>query len=185
MKIVVISGSPLKKGITTQLFDHIMEGIDAQVITYNAYHDEIASCIDCKYCFTHFNECIIKDDFQKMVKDMDDADLVVLLSPIHFSTYSAKLLQAISRLQTVFAVKYEFKKELPFKNKKGLAVVTGGNNYPTQFDSFDPIDHVIFRHINAFDVDKIHVKKTDKYSMEEIFEVYKDDIERIKEFITK
>ncbi|WP_423363352.1 flavodoxin family protein [Mycoplasma sp. P36-A1] len=183
MKIVVINGSPHKNGISMQLFNHVIKDIQADIKVYSAYHDKIAACIDCKYCFTHFNECVIKDDFQAMVKDMDDADVVALVSPIHFSTYSAKLLQAISRLQTVFAVKYEFKKPLPFKDKKGLSIITGGNNYPTQFDSFKPIDHVIFRHINAHEVETLHVKKTDRLSMEEILEEYAEEISSIRKFL--
>ncbi|MDF9867766.1 multimeric flavodoxin WrbA [Bacilli bacterium PM5-3] len=185
MKVVVLNGSPLKKGLTAQLTDYIFETIDCEIKTYYAYYTDIKSCVACKYCFSHPNECVIKDEFQTMMKDFDEADLVVLASPLHFSSFTGELLSTISRLQYLFGLKYVHKLPIPFKNKKGLTIITGGNDYPTMFNAIKNVDSLIYNHINVKEYDRVLVKATDKYSMEEIKVQYAEDIERVREFINK
>lgn len=183
MKVVVLNGSPIKNGITKQITDFVFEGIDCELKTYYAYYTDIKACIACEYCFTHPNECVIKDEFQIMMKDFDEADLVVLASPLHFTSFTGKLLSSISRMQYLFALKYEHKQEIPFKNKKGLTIITGGNDYPTMFNAIEPVDSIIYRHINAKKVDRLLIKATDKYSIAELKDQYKDKIDEIRGFI--
>jgi len=183
MKIVVVNGSPLKNGITKQMTDYIFEGIDCEIKTYYSYYADIKACIACEYCFSHANECVIKDEFQTMMTDFDEADVIVLASPLHFSSYTGKLLSSISRLQYLFALKYVHKLPIPFKNKKGLSIITGGNDYPTMFNAVKEVDAIIYDHINATKTDKILIKATDQHSIAELKEVYAEDIKRIREFI--
>ena len=185
MKIVVLNGSPQKKGITSQIVDYVLAGIEAEIKEYYAYYEDIKPCVACLYCFTHPNECVIKDDFQKMMADFMEADLVILASPLHFSSMTGKLLSAISRMQYLFALKYEHKQPIPFKDKKGLSIITGGNNYPTMFNAIEPVDSIIYAHINAKKVERLLIKATDKHSIPELKEIYADRIKDIKEFINE
>ncbi|MEG0284311.1 MAG: flavodoxin family protein [Erysipelotrichales bacterium] len=181
MQVVVINGSPLEKGITTQITDIVLKGCDVK--TYYAYKANIKPCIDCKYCFRNPNECIYKDEFQVMIEDISQADLVVLASPLHFSSFSGELLSSISRMQYLFALKYVHKQELPFKKKKALTIITAGNNYPTMFDAIKPVDSLIFSHINATNIQRLLIKETDKYTVDELTEIYKDEIKEIQNYI--
>ena len=185
MKVVVLNGSPIKNGITKQITDYVFEQIDCEIKTYYAYFVDIKPCIACMYCFKNPNECVIKDEFQEMMSDFDDADLIVLASPLHFSSFTGKLLSSISRMQYLFALKYEHKQEIPFKNKKGLTIITGGNDYPTMFNAINPVDSIIYRHINAKEVNRLLIKATDKFSVEELIENYQEEIEEVRKFINE
>lgn len=183
MKIVVLNGSPQKKGITSQIVDYVLADIEAEVKKYYAYYDDIKPCVACLYCFSHPNECVIKDDFQKMIADFNDADLIILASPLHFSSMSGQLLSVISRLQYLFALKYEHQQAIPFKDKKGLTIITGGNNYPTMFKAIEPVDSIIYAHTNAKKVERLLIKATDKHPVAELKEIYAQRINEIKAFI--
>lgn len=182
-KIVILNGSPLKNGHTTKICNHIFKDMDAQIITYFAYFSEMRACTACEYCFKHENECVIKDEFQNMMADIADSDVVVLASPIHFSSFSGKLLTMVSRMQYVFALKYIHGKPSPFKPKKGITIVSGGNDYPTIFDAIKPVDTLIFDHVNAEEIKRLFIRSTDAYTMEEIFEQHHDEIEEIIAFL--
>ena len=183
MKVVVVNGSPLKNGLTKQITDHVFEGIDCEIKTYYAYYVDIKACVACEYCFSHPNECVIKDEFQQMMADFHDADLVVLASPLHFSSFTGKFMSAISRLQYLYGLKYVHQQPIPFKDKKGLSIVNGGNDYQSMFDSIKAIDPIIYSHINAYKTDRLLIKATDDYSITEIKENYAKEIQEIREFI--
>lgn len=183
MKIVILNGSPLKNGNTKKICDHLFENSNAKIITYYAYYSDIRACTACEYCFRHENVCVIKDEFQQMMSDIDDCDLVVLASPLHFSCYSGKLLAMLSRMQYIFALIYVHKKPVPFKNKKALTIVNGGNDYKDMFDAIKPIDRMLYDHMNVKEVKKLLIRDTDDRSIDEIFEFYKDEMEVIKEYI--
>lgn len=183
LKVVVLDGSPHNDGKTKSIVNEVLRGLDVDTHFYNAYKNDIAACIDCSYCFNHESECVIIDDFQLMINDLMDADVVILSSPLHFSTYSGKFLSMISRFQCLFALKYHFKKELPFKNKIGLVVCSAGNNYPKMFDALHASDRIIFDHLNVTESKRLCLNQTDKYSMEELLENNKDEINQIKEYL--
>lgn len=185
MKVVILRGSPRKNGITNQIVDEVFKDLDFEYKIYDAYDDNIAACIACDYCFDNENECVIIDDFQQMVADIDQADLVVMASPLHFSVHTGKLLSMISRFQYLFALKYHHRQPIPFKNKYGLTITTGGNDYKTMFEANRLVDKIVFDHINAFTTDSLNIKKTDDYSIEELIVNYQEDITRIRKFISE
>ncbi|MDR3215213.1 MAG: flavodoxin family protein [Bacilli bacterium] len=186
MKIVILNGSPNKQGTTKQLCDYLFKDQN-EVITYYAYDNKVKACIGCNYCFNHKNKCIYdgKDDFKKVMADVIEADLLVLASPLHFSSFSGKLLSLISRLQVYFPLKYYYKEPLPFKDKKGLSIIVGGNDYPTMFDAIKPVDRIIYNHTNAKQVKRLLFKGSDQYSFEELITKNSEFINEIKLFIKK
>ncbi|MDL2212135.1 flavodoxin family protein [Erysipelotrichaceae bacterium OttesenSCG-928-M19] len=183
MKIVVLNGSPQKNGITKQITDYLLKNINAEITTHYAYEVNVKACIACHYCFKHPNECVIKDDFQQIMTDFAQADVVVLASPLHFSSFTGQLLSVISRMQYLFALKYEHKQEIPFKNKKGVTIITGGNDYKSMFDAIKPVDSIIYNHINAKKRQRLLIKATDQYSVPELIEQYQAEIIDIISFI--
>lgn len=185
MKIVILNGSPLKNGKTKKICDRLFEGVDAQIITYYAYFSDIRACTACEYCFKHENVCVIKDEFQVMMADIDDCDLVVFASPLHFSSFSGKLLAMVSRLQYLFALSYIHKKPLPLKPKKALTIVSAGNNYPGMFDAIKPVDSMIYSHMNVKEIKRLLINQSDNRSIDDIFEIYQDEVKDLKEYITK
>jgi multimeric flavodoxin WrbA len=185
MKVVVLNGSPHLNGYTMQLVNKVFEDYQGTIKVYHAYQMGINPCIGCNYCFENENDCIYKnkDQFFSFIEDIAQADLFVLASSLNFSTFTGQLLSVISRMQYLFGIKYIFKHELPLKNKKGLTIITAGNNYPSMFTSIEPIDNVIHSHLNVKEIKRLLVNKTDRISIDDIFENYKEEIETIKEYI--
>ena len=100
-KILVVTGSPMKKGNTNLLADAFIEGAEAagnKVYRFNAGTAKIKGCIDCKHCFKKDGECKQDDDMQKAYKRLYECDVLVFASPIYFFTISAQIKAFIDRM---------------------------------------------------------------------------------------
>ena len=100
-KILVVTGSPRKKGNTNLLADAFIQGAEAagnEVYRFDAGRAQIKGCLDCKYCFAHDGECAQKDDMQEAYPLLHECDILVLASPIYFFTISAQIKAFIDRL---------------------------------------------------------------------------------------
>lgn len=108
-KVVIISSSPRRNGNSATLCHQFEKGaIEAghQVEYVHLYDYKIAPCLACDYCHSHNNECIIKDDTNKVVQKMIDADVWVLSSPVYFYSVTAQMKLLIDRF---FAREYEIR----------------------------------------------------------------------------
>ncbi len=100
-KILVVTGSPRKKGNTSILADAFVEGAESagnKVYLFDAGRAKIKGCIDCKSCFKNKGACKIKDDMQDAYKLLRKCDVLVLASPIYFFTISAQIKAFIDRM---------------------------------------------------------------------------------------
>lgn len=183
MKVVILNGSPDKKGVTKQITDYVFADIDCEISEHWSYYSDIKPCVDCQYCFRNPNLCVIKDDFQNMMEDFREADLIVLASPLHFSSFTGKLLTSISRMQYLFALKYIHNLESDFTKKRGLTIVTGGNDYHNMFQAIDAVDKIIYDHMNVENIDRLLIKATDKDSVENIINMNLSKIDEIRKYI--
>lgn len=183
MKIVILNGSPHENGYTANVCKALFNDIEAEVKTYYAYDVTVNNCIGCNYCSENVNKCVFdgEDDFRAIMADVIDCDLFVLASPLHFSGFTAKLLAVISRMQVYFPLKYEFKQPLPFKDKRGLTIAVGGNDYPAMFDAVKAVDRVIFMHCNATDNLRLLLKGTDQYNKEDFVSHYQKELNKLKD----
>ncbi|MDH3810058.1 MAG: flavodoxin family protein [Desulfuromonadales bacterium] len=99
MKIISINGSRRKKGNTELLIQSILKPLEqssthVESIFLGDY--TIGACTGCEGCRSSW-ECIIKDDFQSLVKMMDEADGVVLASPTYWYTVTSDMKGFIDR----------------------------------------------------------------------------------------
>ena len=101
MNILVLNGSPRKKGNTEIMADAFIKGAleqGHQVEKVNLGHMKIAPCLACEFCFTHNGVCVQKDDMAEILDKVDNADMIVFASPIYWFSISAQLKAAIDRL---------------------------------------------------------------------------------------
>jgi len=104
-KIIGISGSPIKKGNTATLLSGIMDsasekGLDTEIINLSGM--EIKNCIHCNYCLSKQKTgryCSLKDDAQLVYERLEDADIIVLASPVYFMRTSGMMATFIDRLR--------------------------------------------------------------------------------------
>jgi multimeric flavodoxin WrbA len=101
MNILVVTGSPRVGGNTEIMADVFVESARAaghEVTVRKLSKLTVNPCIACTYCFTHDGVCIQKDDMNDILKDLDQADLLVLASPIYWFDISAQTKCFIDRM---------------------------------------------------------------------------------------
>ena len=93
-KVIVLLGSPRKKGNSAILADQIARGaksVGARVETLFIHGMKIAPCKSCYACQKPNSKgCSIKDDMQTVYKKLREADAWVIASPVYWFTVSAQ-----------------------------------------------------------------------------------------------
>lgn len=99
MKIVVLKGSPHKKGSSAMLAGGFIKGAREaghKVEELDVAHMNIHPCLGCDHCGMN-GECVYKDD-NRMVRDaLLTADMTVFVTPIYYFGMSAQLKTVIDR----------------------------------------------------------------------------------------
>ena len=93
-QVLVILGSPRKKGNSSTLADRISRGAKsagAKVETLFLQDLKISPCRGCDTCQTHDSKgCAIEDDMQKIYPKLIRANAWVIASPVYWFTMSAQ-----------------------------------------------------------------------------------------------
>lgn len=129
MKIVVITGSPRKNGISALLADHFSAGAESAghaVIRFDAASSRVEPCRACDYCRSHGMECIQKDDMEYLRMDLLSADMTVFATPLYYFGMSAQLKRVIDRF-------YAINGALMVPRKAALLAAAGDDD-PSVFD---------------------------------------------------
>ena len=110
-KILVLLGSPRKKGNSTTLAQKIIEGAEAAgaaVEKIYLHGLNIAPCHACYGCAKPGSKsCVIDDDMQPIYQKLIDADAWVIASPVYWFTVSAQTKVFMDRCFALFNIKKE------------------------------------------------------------------------------
>jgi len=102
MKILVLNGSPRQKGNTAAMIQAYRAGAESaghSVTVFDVCRMDIKGCRACEYChMKSFRACVQQDDMQKVYPVVDEADMIVLASPIYYHGFSGQLQCAINRI---------------------------------------------------------------------------------------
>ena len=106
MTIIGINGSPRKKWNTATLLTHALEGAASQgadtelVHLYDLDFKGCISCFACKFIDSPNNgRCAVKDGLSPLLKNIeDDADAIILGSPIYFGSMTGEMRSFMERL---------------------------------------------------------------------------------------
>jgi multimeric flavodoxin WrbA len=99
MKVVAIVGSPHSNGNTSFLVDEALKELSAQGIETEKFvlgDCSVAPCQGHEKCGT-FKACVIKDDAPGIIKKYNEADAVILASPVYFYDVTAQMKAFIDR----------------------------------------------------------------------------------------
>ena len=139
MKVLGLAGSPRRGGNTDLLLSEVMKGAvsrGAEVKTIILNDLNIAPCQHCDACLKK-GRCKVEDDMQMIYRELEQADRLVLASPVHFMGVTAQAKAMIDRCQALWARKYKLK--LPplgnCRERKGLFVSVGGRKAVNGFES--------------------------------------------------
>jgi multimeric flavodoxin WrbA len=123
MKVVAIVGSPHASGNTSYLADEALKEIAAQGIeTEKIVLGEcvVNPCLGHENCDT-FKVCKIKDDAPGIIKKFNEADGVILASPVYFFDVTAQMKAFIDR--NFFTFTHDHKRKVKYA---GLIAIGGG-----------------------------------------------------------
>lgn len=101
MKITILNGSPRTNGNTAGMVKTFRESAEAAghtVTVFEVCKMDVKGCKACEYCHGKGQgKCIQKDDMQEIYESLQDANMLVLASPIYYHNMSAQLKCVIDR----------------------------------------------------------------------------------------
>lgn len=98
--ILVLTGSPRKDGNTDKLADAFISGARQAghtTVRYRAADKSIKGCIDCQSCFKKGTACSVPDDFVELASLIEQADMIVLATPMYWFSFPTQLKAAIDK----------------------------------------------------------------------------------------
>ena len=100
MKVLIINGSPHKDGNTsvalnemTKIFEE--QGIEAEVVQIG--NKDVRGCIACGSCATK-GKCVFDDVVNELAPKFEEADGLVVASPVYYASANATLIACLDRL---------------------------------------------------------------------------------------
>jgi len=101
-KIVVLNGSPRKKGNTSMLVKAFTEGAESAGHTVTEFFLDGMNIHGCKGCFGGHNSrkcpCVQRDDMDSIYPAVLDCDVIVFASPLYYWNMSGQIRTAVDRL---------------------------------------------------------------------------------------
>jgi len=100
MKVLLINGSPNAKGNTYTALEEMAktfreEGVETEII--HVGNKAIRGCIGCRKCF-QLGKCVFDDIVNETAPKLDEADGIVLGSPVYYASANATLMAFAQRL---------------------------------------------------------------------------------------
>ena len=105
MKVMAFNGSPRKTWNTATLLANALKGAasqGAETELIHLYELNFKGCISCFACKTKggksYGRCAVKDDLTPILQRVEQADAIILGSPIYFGTVSGEMHSFMERL---------------------------------------------------------------------------------------
>ena len=100
MKVLIINGSPRKDGNTSIAIREMVkifekERIDAEVFQVGA--EAVRGCIACGRC-AETEKCVFNDVVNELAPKFEEADGLVVASPVYYASANATLIAVLDRL---------------------------------------------------------------------------------------
>lgn len=127
MNILILNGSPRPNGNTSAMVEAFSEGAKEKGHTVHIVpvcQKKIAGCLACEYCHQkdsgHERQCIQQDDMQEVYPLLDEAEMIVLASPIYYHGFTGQLQCAINRIYAL---------DKPKNLKKAALIMSSGSDH--------------------------------------------------------
>ncbi|SDC62192.1 MULTISPECIES: flavodoxin family protein [unclassified Candidatus Frackibacter] len=147
IRVLGIKGSPRVKSNSNLMLDKVVEGIkdtskepDIKIISPTKM--DISPCQGCYNC-EESGECIFNDDMEELYQDFDQADIILISTPVFFNGVSAQLKTMIDRCQAIWSSKYRAKGSIIDRDKKRFGFLLGSGGAPAYEGQFKGIYKVI------------------------------------------
>lgn len=100
MKVLILNGSPHSSGNTAVALSEMIkifdaEGIESELIQVGSKN--IRGCIGCGKC-SSLGKCVFDDEVNEIAKKFENADALLVGTPVYYSSVNATLLAVLQRL---------------------------------------------------------------------------------------
>lgn len=98
--ILVLTGSGRKNGNSDRLAAAFIKGARAVGHTVNIFEAgraQLSGCLHCEGCWSNGKPCVLNDNFDNLFPLLEQAELLVLCSPLYWYNFSGQLKCAIDR----------------------------------------------------------------------------------------
>lgn len=151
-KIVILNGSPRKKGNTSALISAFTQGAQEAGNTVTTFHLDSMNIHGCKGCMAGGKNpdhpCTQKDDMDVIYPAYKEADIVVLASPLYFWNLSGQLHTAFDRLFAVAECNSSYKSP---QKQSILLMAAEGNAFEDCISYYDNL----MGHLGWTDIGKV------------------------------
>lgn len=166
MKLLGIAGSPRRNGNTDLLLAELLKGAagkGAEVKTIYLSNMNINPCQHCDFCLKE-GKCRINDDMQQIYDQLEQADVIVIASPVQFLGPPAQLKAMIDRCQCLWARKYKL--EIPplsrERKRRGFLISVGATGIKNMFEPTRAILKTWFHVLEIEDAGEIVISRIDE-----------------------
>lgn len=139
MKVLGIYGSPRKNGNTDQLLDKALEGArsaGAETSSVYARSLKISGCLECGGC-DKTGKCVVKDDMQEVYPMLEEAEVIILASPVFFYGLTAQVKALVDRSQALWSKRILNKtpeERKSFDSGRGYLIAVGATRGQNLFE---------------------------------------------------
>ena len=123
MKVFGICASP-RNDTTHYVLAHaldILKSHDFETEMFNCRAKDIKPCMHCDYCLEN-KKCIIQDDMADVYKNLQEADGIILATPIQSGSISSNLSAIMDRTRALEAIDFNL-----LRGKIGMSIAVGGD----------------------------------------------------------
>lgn len=103
-KIMIINGSPRRRGNTAIVIDWVASGAlkagaDVEIIDAVQLENKGNGCLGCRRCNDSDDyRCVVEDETSSIITQMLEKDVVVFATPVYFGSFSAQMKRLIDRM---------------------------------------------------------------------------------------
>lgn len=104
-KVLILSSSPRKNGNSQKLCEAFQKGAEKSghlVTLLRLAEKKIGYCQACDACMKNNGICILKDDMAEILRSFQEADVLVLATPVYFYGICAQLKTFIDRTYPIW-----------------------------------------------------------------------------------
>ncbi|MBR2737900.1 MAG: flavodoxin family protein [Lachnospiraceae bacterium] len=146
MKIMILMGSPNRKGSTNILVESFVRGAEESGHTcevIDVCHAEIRPCTGCVAC-GYEGPCVQKDDVEEIRGKLLASDMVVFATPLYYYGMSAQLKTMVDRFCA-------FNSSLNSRHLKSALITAAWNADDWTFEALEAHYKTLVRYINFED----------------------------------
>ncbi len=142
MKVLGIYGSPRKQGNSDLLLDQALKGArsaGAETSSIYVRDFKFSGCLECLGC-EKTGACVVKDDMQDLYPRIQEAEVIILSTPIFFYGFSSQLKALIDRCQALWSgrmLKKKGEQRKTYDSGRGYLIAVGATKGKNLFEGVE------------------------------------------------